>query len=91
MDKNEVVSVVTTVGEFVGKFVESNNEGIKLKDPRMIVHAQEGMGFSSGVCMSGVEGPDEVQFFSGSTVFTNKTNDSVANAYREFTGSVVLP
>ena len=53
MNKNDIVSVVTVAGEFVGKFVSDVDGVIELDDPRMIVQGPEGqMGFAHGVCSS---------------------------------------
>ena len=88
--KNDVVSVVTTVGEFIGKYVESSESCITLNDPRMIVHDQTGMGFAKGLCMTGTEEPELGHFYNGQVVFMDKTNERVEKAYREFTSGIVL-
>ena len=37
MKKNDVVSVITLAGEFVGKYQEMIDGQVSLKDPRMLV------------------------------------------------------
>ena len=49
MKKNDIVTVLTLAGEFVGKFVSDEN-GIELEDPRMVVQGPDGgMGFARAV------------------------------------------
>jgi hypothetical protein len=88
--KNDVVSVVTNVGEFVGKFVADTPEGVTLGDPRMIVHNQQGMGFAKGVSMAGLEEPDEATFYNSNVVVVMAVNPAVEKAWREFTSGIVI-
>lgn len=90
MKKNDVVSVVTSVGEFIGKFVSDSESGVTLEDPRMIVHNQQGMGFAKGVSMAGVEEPKQVTFHAGQVVTVLEVNPAVEKAWREFTSGLVL-
>lgn len=90
MKKNDVVSVVTNVGEFVGKFVADTPEGVTLADPRMIVHNQQGMGFAKGVSMAGVEEPNEATFYNSNVVVVMAVNPAVEKAWREFTSGIVI-
>ena len=87
--KNDVVSVVTTVGEFIGKYAEASESCITIHDPRMIVHSQEGMGYAAGLCMSGTPAPNIGHFYNGQVVFMDKTNEQVEKAYREFTSGII--
>lgn len=90
MKKGDIVSVVTTVGEFVGKFVSDTPEGVTLEDPRMIVHNQQGMGFAKGVSMAGTEEPKQATFYNGNVVVVMEVNTAVEKAWREFTSGIVL-
>ena len=87
---NEIVSVVTSVGEFVGKFIADSPEGITIEDPRMIVHNQQGMGFAKGVSMAGVEEPKKVTFNNAQIVVVSEVNPAVEKAWRQFTSGIVL-
>lgn len=90
MKKNDVVTVVTSVGEFVGKFVSDSPEGVTLEDPRMIVHNKQGMGFAKGVSMAGLEEPAEVTFYNSNVVVVMAVNPAVEKAWREFTSGIVI-
>jgi len=88
MKKNDVVTVITLAGEFVGKFVSIEN-GLELADPRMIVQSQDGqMGFARGICQTGVENPDAVTF--NQYMFVTETNTEVSKAYRTATSGIEL-
>ena len=90
MKKNDIVTLVTFAGEFVGKFVSKENGLIELDDPRMVVQGPEGqMGFARGICQTGVENPDHVMFES--YIFTTPANDQVQKAFREATSGIVTP
>ena len=89
MKKGDIIAVLTLAGEYVGKFV-SNENGLELEDPRMIVQGPEGqMGFARGICQTGVENPDHVMFES--YIFTTPANDQVQKAFREATSGIVTP
>jgi len=89
----EVVTVVTTAGEFVGKFAGETEKGISLTDPRMLIRNSDntGMGFAKGIAVSGKDYPTEVDFHTGGIVFVTQTNEPVEKAYLEFVSGIVLP
>ena len=88
MNKNDIVSVVTVAGEFVGKFVSDVDGVIELDDPRMIVQGPEGqMGFAHGVCSTGKHEPDSIRM---SYIFNTPTSPEVEKGYREFTSGIIL-
>jgi hypothetical protein len=88
MKKNDVVSVITLAGEFVGKFVEFVDGNVSLEDPRMIVQGPDGqMGFAKGICSTGQQEPNSVVM---QAVFVTPTDKDVEKGYREFTGAIQL-
>lgn len=105
MKENDVISIVTTVGEFVGKYVSVEpvavtRDGVStmhppiavtVKDPRMVMHNKEGMGFNPGISMTGKSEPDQVEFYITNVVFFGETSEPVKNAYLQFTSGIVLP
>jgi len=90
MKKGTVVSLVTLTGEFVGKFEEETDASIVIKDPRMLVHGEQGMGFAHGVCATGKANVDSVSFYTGGTVFMTETNEDVEKAYIQATSGIVV-
>ena len=88
MKKGDIITVMTLTGEFVGKFV-SNDNGLELEDPRLVVQGPEGqMGFARGICQTGVENPTEIKF--DSYIFVSPSNDDVQAAYRKATSGIEL-
>ena len=86
MNKGEIVTVVTVSGEYVGAL--ETLDPLTISDPRMIVSTGEGkMGFAKGICVSGVESPEEQIFMS--YVFIAETNDKVATAWKEATSQII--
>lgn len=84
----EVVTVITYAGEFVGKMGEVKDNSITLKDPRLVMPSEQGLAFGSGVCLTGATHPDEVTF--NNYLFYTKTEDKVEKAYRQATSGLVL-
>lgn len=86
----DTVTVLTLVGEFVGKVVDYKDSYIELQDPRMIVTGEEGgMGFAQGIAMTGTPEPKLATFKD--YVLVTETLTEVADAYREHTSGIVLP
>lgn len=84
-----VVTAVTPVGEFIGKFVEFNNGILTLEKPKGVGQTQEGIGLMDGVCVSGKPHPDQVQFMN--VVLITDTNTEIANGYLKSIGGVLTP
>lgn len=88
MNNGDIVSIVTAAGEFVGRLSENNGDSVVLTKPRMLVMGESGMGFARGICMTGVENPEEATFYN--TVILTPTNDQVSDAYVEATTGIAL-
>ena len=89
MKKGDIITVMTLTGEFVGKFV-SNDNGLELEDPRLVVQSPEGkMGFARGICQTGVENPTDIVF--DHFIFITSSNEDVQKAYRTATSGIVTP
>lgn len=89
--ENTVVTVVCAAGEFIGKYKKNDtgNGSLMLEDPRMLVTGPEGnMGFARGICMTGVENPNTVEF--NTYIFVTPSNDEVEKAYRKATSGIVI-
>ena len=92
MDKGDIVTIVTTSGEYVGKLNALNEDGsVQITDPRMILSNPETgqMGFAKGIAATGEENPNDVVF--SSIVFMTPTNEKVADAFKESTGQIQVP
>ena len=89
MKVNNVVSIVTTVGEFVGRFKSQDDLTIVLDNPRALIETQEGMGFAPSICATApVSG--EVSFNKTLVAFTLNTSAEVESAWQKVTSGIVL-
>lgn len=88
--KGDVVSVISSTGEFVGKYKDSGASSFVLSDPRMVIQTQEGMGFARGVAVTGEENPTEMSFYTQGIVFVTKTNDEIVKAYTQATSGLII-
>ena len=89
MKKNDVVTVMTSVGEYVCKFVKVDESGVHVNDPRLIVKSPDGdIGFGRGVCMSAIENPPELIFRD--CLFVVHANESFQKAYIEATSGIII-
>jgi hypothetical protein len=90
MDIGDIVTVVTTSGEYVGKFVDKVDGYLTIGHPRMILTTGDGkMGFARGIAVTGVDGCDSVCFEN--VVFMTPTNSQVANAWMDATSTITMP
>lgn len=88
--KDDVVSVITNAGEYVGKFKDEGDSTFTIGKPRMLIQGDEGVGFARGVCVTGGEDVDTLVFQKTGVVFTTPTSGIVEKAYIESTTSIVL-
>ena len=89
MKFNDVVTVVTVSGEYVGKFDSQNTNGvITLKDPRMLIHGEQGVGFARGICMTSDENTSTVAFQQ--YVFITETNEAFSKEYTRENSGIIL-
>ena len=90
MNKNDIVSIVTLTGEFVGKYVEETSEQYVIADPRLLTQTESGVAFIPAVCMTEIQEPDEVRFNKGTVAFVIKTATEVEREYRKSTSGIII-
>lgn len=89
--QGEVVTVVTMMGEIIGKVTENAKDSITLEKPRLFVPGDSGKGgFAPGVCMTGEGEPEELEFQLGSVLTVTKTHADIAKGYTEMTTGIAL-
>ena len=89
MKKGEVVTVMTSIGEYVAKFAKSDETGVYVDDPRLIVKGPDGnIGFGRGICMSAQENIREVIFRE--CIFVAPANESFEKAYIEAVSGLII-
>lgn len=88
--KGEVVTLVTHVGEVIGRVKSDEGDAIVLDSPRLFVNQADGSGLAPGVCMTGVQDPNEGVFYKGSIVAVVATADELVKAWQTQTSGIIL-
>ena len=91
--KGEVVTVVTMMGEIVGRLKDETTEGYLLESPRLFVPAQgeSSGGFAPGLSMTGVQDTKEAVINKDLVLTVVETHDAVAKGWREATSGILTP
>lgn len=91
--KGEVVSIVSMMGEVVGRLKEETTDGYVIESPRLFVPSQgeSSGGFAPGLSMTGAQNPDEGTINKAVILTVCKTHEQVANGWVEATSGIVLP
>lgn len=89
MNKGTVVTVMTSVGEYIGRFDKSEDGFVHIDNPRLIVKTPDGdIGFGRGVCMSAIENPGNVVFQD--VLYVVPTNESFEKAWLEAVSGIII-
>ena len=89
MQKGDIVTVMTQIGEYICRYENESDTGLYVTDPRLMVVGEEGkVGFGRGVCMSAVENVEEVTFHD--YMFVTPTNETFTKAWREATSGLII-
>jgi len=84
----DIVTVMTATGEYVGRLIKIDETGIVLKRPRLITFEGESMGFARGIAATGPVDPEEVTILSA--IFMTKTDEEVAKAWQTATSGLIV-
>ena len=88
----DVVTVVSMLGEVVGKLKEETSSGYVLEDPRLFVPSNDGQGgFSPGLCMTGKTELKEAHFNKNVVLTVLPSHDVIEKGWREATSGIVVP
>ncbi len=89
----EIVTIVTMMGEVVGRLKEETSFGYVLESPRLFVPAQgeAAGGFAPGLSMTGVQNPKEGTINKQVALTVCITHQQVADGWTEATSGIVLP
>lgn len=88
--KGDVVTLVTHIGEIIGRVVDDTHESIELADPRLFVNQAEGAGLAPGICMTGIKDPTGAVFYKGSIVAVVATAPELEKAWQQQTSGIIL-
>ena len=87
---SEVVTLVTHLGEMIGRLKEETDSSVTLTDPRLFVQQEGGAGFAPGICMTGEMNPSEVTFYKSSIVAMLPTHPDLVKGWTQATSGIVL-
>lgn len=90
MNKQEVVTIVTVTGEYIGKFIDESADKITLGDPHMVTPNGESIGFLPAVCLTGKQEPSSVSFYKTGVVLMIESQEEVAKQYRTSISGIIL-
>ena len=88
--KNDIITVITVAGEYIGKYVSESPAQLTIADPKMLVQGADGVGFGTGICVTGENDPKKVTFYAGGIVFVTATNDIVTKAYHSANSGLIV-
>jgi hypothetical protein len=91
MKNGTVVTVVSMLGEVVGRLKGENESTITLGDPRLFVPSPEGNsgGFAPGICMTGQQNLEEIEL-NKTVVFTMvPCHPEIESGWRQATSGIV--
>lgn len=91
MKNGDVVTMVTPVGEVIGKIKAEDEMSITLESPRLFVAQDGGAGLVPGICMTGKADPDEAVIFKGGAVAMVDTSPELVASWRQQTSGLVIP
>lgn len=88
--KNEVVVVVTSMGEIVGRLTSENDKEVVLTSPRLFLQQGEQAGFVPGVSAAGEENPRELTFNKSMIITITKANPAIESGWQQQTSGIIL-
>ena len=90
--KGEVVTVISMLGEIIGKLKEETEDGYVLTDPRLFVPGEGGTGgFSPGLCMTGKTNLKEVTLSKAVVLTIVPSHETIADGWRQAVTGIVVP
>ena len=85
----EVVTLVTMMGEFVGRMKEEDTTHYTITSPRMVIATEQGAGFAPSVAMTS-EASNEVIFNKALVLTVVPTAAEAEKAWISTTSGIVL-
>jgi hypothetical protein len=88
--KNKVVTVLTPLGEMIGRLESVDTTSVTLKDPRLFISQDGGGGFAPGISMTGEMNPKEVTYQLNNVIAILKSHDDIEKGWQQATSGIVL-
>ena len=93
IEKGDVVTIVSMLGEMIGEFVSEGSDTVTLKAPRVFVPTQgeQSGGFAPGLSMTGEQDmKGEVVFNKSVVLCVVPSHEVIAKRYREAVTGLAL-
>lgn len=88
--QSEVVTLITNMGEIIGRLKTYDDDGVTLINPRLFVNSQEGMGFMPSLSMTSEPQPEEAVFNKTAIITVLKTQEDVEKAWRQAVSGIIV-
>ena len=89
--KGEVVTVLTMMGEVIGRLKEETSTGYVIDNPRLFVPGDQNQGgFAPGLSMTGSQEPSEATINKTVTLTVLKTHPDVEAGWVQATSGIVI-
>jgi hypothetical protein len=90
-NNGDIVTLVTTLGEVIGKVSGNTPETLTLEKPRLFVPGEGGKsGFAPGICMTGETEPEELEFNMNNVLTVTKSHQQIADGWTQATTGIAL-
>ena len=63
MNVNDIVTVMTLSGEYVGALLQNNGTHVVLKHPKLVTNGENGLALADGISATGTV-PDELDLYN---------------------------
>lgn len=91
--KNEVVTLITIIGEVIGRLTSFKDGVAVLSSPRILVTSQDGsgnFGFAPSIGVTAEQNLGEAEFLPGSYITIVRTDKNISEAWSRYTSSFIL-
>lgn len=86
---NEVVVVVTNMGEVVGRLKAEDDSVVIISDPRLFIQQGDQAGFAPGVSAAGEQNPKELRFNKSMIITICVARQEIADGWRQQTSGII--
>ena len=88
--EGEIVTVITTAGEVVGRLKKADFDNIVVQDPRLVAVGSQGVGLAGSVGYSAKQGLSECTFCNAGVATIVPTADEIAAGWVKATSGIQL-
>ena len=88
--KNDVITLITNAGEYVGKFKSEDDVSITVTDPKMLISGESGVGFARSVSITAREDIRELTFYKAGVTFVTESSEVIQKAFIEANSGLIV-